>query len=150
VPVRVPSLQERREDVDELATRFCARAVARHGLPNIVLSAQALRMLRAMEWPGNVRQLEHAVEAAVIRAAAQEHGQVEVAHLTAMPEAPPAAGASGALTFQEATRRFQADFVQKVLDDCDWHVSEAARRLDIARSHLYNLIRAFGLARLRP
>jgi Nif-specific regulatory protein len=150
VPVRVPSLQERRDDVDELASRFCARAVARHGLPNIVLSSQALRMLRAMEWPGNVRQLEHAVEAAVIRAAAQDHAQVEVAHLTAMPEAPPAAGTSGALTFQEATRRFQADFVQKVLDDCDWHVSEAARRLDIARSHLYNLIRAFGLARLRP
>jgi Nif-specific regulatory protein len=148
VPVRVPSLQERREDVDELATRFCARAVARHGLANVELSAQALRTLRAMEWPGNVRQLEHAVEAAVIRAAAQDHTQVEAAHLTAMPEAPPNV-AAGTLTFQEATRRFQADFVQRVLDDCDWHVSDAARRLDIARSHLYNLIRAFGLARLR-
>ncbi len=66
-----------------------------------------------------------------------------------MPEAAPAGGPA-ALTFQEATRRFQAGFVQKVLDDCDWHVSDAARRLDVARSHLYNLIRAFGLARARP
>lgn len=146
VPIRVPSLDERREDIDELATLFCARAVARHGLANVALSTQAVHALRAMEWPGNVRQLEHAVEVAVIRAAAQGAVQVEQAHLSA-PMGPPAGAARGALTFQEATRRFQAELVREVLEDSGWNVVEAARRLDIARSHLYNLIRAFGLER---
>jgi transcriptional regulator of acetoin/glycerol metabolism len=51
------------------------------------------------------------------------------------------------LTFQEATRRFQADLLRQVLDDTSWNVLETSRRLDLARSHLYTLIRAFGLER---
>lgn len=149
VPIRVPSLDERREDIDDLAISFCARAIARHGLPQIALSSSALRTLRAMEWPGHVRQLEHAVEAAAIRAAAQGATQIEQAHVTPGAESPAAAAGAAGLTFQEATRRFQAELVQQALEDSGWNVVEAARRLDIARSHLYNLIRAFGLERAR-
>jgi Nif-specific regulatory protein len=144
VPIHVPSLDERRDDIDDLAMAFCAHAVARHALPNVVLSAQAIRTLRAMEWPGHVRQLEHAVEAAVIRAASQGAAQVEQSHLSGLPES---AHAGSSLTFQEATRRFQAELVRQVLEDSGWNVVETARRLDVARSHLYNLIRAFGLER---
>ncbi len=50
-------------------------------------------------------------------------------------------------TLQAATRRFQAKLVQKVLEEAGWNVSEAARRLDVARSHIYKLISAFGLER---
>ena len=86
VPIRVPSLDERRDDIEALATLFCAQAVARHGLRAVVLSAQALRVLRAMEWPGHVRQLEHAVEAAVIQAAGLGANQVEQVHLLGASE----------------------------------------------------------------
>lgn len=149
VPIRVPSLDERRDDIEDLATSFCARAIARHGLPQVGLSARALRTLRAMEWPGHVRQLEHAVEAAAIRAAAQSAAQIEQSHVAPGSESPAAAAGAAGLTFQEATRRFQAELVQQALEDSGWNVVEAARRLDIARSHLYNLIRAFGLERVR-
>ncbi len=144
VPIRVPSLDERRDDIEALATLFCAQAVARHGLRAVVLSAQALRVLRTMEWPGHVRQLEHAVEAAVIQAAGLGANQVEQVHLLGASEHRPT---GGPLTFQEATHRFQAELVGQALEECGWNVVDAARRLDIARSHLYNLIRAFGLER---
>jgi Nif-specific regulatory protein len=147
LPVRVPSLAERREDIPLLATHFCRAASNRHGLPHLELSRNALRAAAATAWPGNVRQLEHAVEAAVIRAAGERADQVEPAHL--FPSAAEAPEEAGELTFQEATRRFQARLLREALEANDWNVVETARRLDVARSHLYTLIHAFGLGRHR-
>lgn len=144
LPIRVPRLAERREDIRALSQQFCRAACERHKLPRLELSRNALRAAESAEWPGNVRQLAHAVEAAVIRAAGEEATAVEVRHL--FPEAAAAADA-GELTFQEATRRFQADLLARMLDETGWNVVETARRLDLARSHVYNLIRAFGLTR---
>lgn len=56
-------------------------------------------------------------------------------------------GRKGAPTFQQATSQFQRRFVEKTLLETGWNVSEAARRLGLARSHVYNLIRTFGLKR---
>lgn len=148
LPVRVPSLAERREDIADLAAFFCASACERHGLPRLRLSRNAVRAAEAAEWPGNVRQLAHAVEAAVIRAASDGSMQVERTHL--FPEAGGSAAESAEpLTFQEATRRFQSRLLRETLEGTGWNVVETARRLDLARSHIYNLIRAFGLERAR-
>ena len=93
-----------------------------------------------------MRELAHAVEAAVIRAAGQQAAQVERTHL--FPDGPSSAiGAPDPVTFQAATRTFQADFLRQALEDNNWNVVETARRLDLARSHVYNLIRAFALER---
>jgi Nif-specific regulatory protein len=147
LPIRMPSVSERREDVAELAAHFCAIACASHRLPRVELSPGAVRALEAAEWPGNVRQLDHVVQAAVIRAAGEGLAQVERAHL--FPDADPPEDAPRPATFQEATRRFQRDLLRSVLLETQWNVVETARRLDLARSHVYNLIRAFGLERER-
>jgi len=147
LPIRVPSLAERREDIPLLAAHFCARACERHGLPRLELSPNALRAAESAEWPGNVRQLENAVEAGAIRAAGERARQVERAHL--FPEPAAAAEPDAPLTFQESTRRFQARLLRDALEAHGWNIVEAARRLDLARSHVYNLIRAFGLERRR-
>ena len=83
--------------------------------------------------------------AAVIRAAGEGVAQVERAHL--FPDADLPDEPARPETFQEATRRFQKDLLRSVLDETQWNVVETARRLDLARSHVYNLIRAFGLTR---
>src|SRR2546428_535273 len=80
LPIRVPSLAERREDIPLLAAHFCAQACQRHDLPRLALSPNALRAAESAAWPGNVRQLEHAVEAAVIRAAGRHPTQGEPRH----------------------------------------------------------------------
>jgi Nif-specific regulatory protein len=143
LPLRVPALSERRADIPELAAYFCAGASERYGLPRLELSPAALRALEGMEWPGNIRQLAHAVEAAVIRAAGEGAEYVQHSHI--VPNAP--ADAQSAVTFQEATRRFQAEFLRDALEKRGWNVVEVAKDLDVARSHLYSLIRAFGLVR---
>jgi Nif-specific regulatory protein len=145
VKIRMPSLGERMDDIDELVEHFCETIAVRHGLPPLLPSPAARRALRAAEWPGNVRQLEHALEAAAIRAAASRSTAIGVNHV--FPGARDQAGEPR--SFQEATREFQAQLLERTLVECDWNVSVCARRLDLARSHVYNLIDAFDLARSR-
>src|SRR5262249_52006348 len=130
---------------------FCARACERHKLPHVELAASALRSLEASEWPGNVRQLENAIVAACIRAAGE--GVVWVEHRHVFRDDRETGMDSGQIdvqgSFQDATRNFQRDLLARVLDECGWNVAAAARRLDIARSHAYALIKAFGISRMR-
>jgi Nif-specific regulatory protein len=146
MPIRMPTIAERAEDIPEFADAFCATFAHRYGLGRLRLSDAARRALQTAEWPGNVRQLEHAVEAAVIRASGE--GVFEVQRRHVFPEgAGRTAESPTDQTFQDATRRFQARHLHEVLEETDWNVAEAARRLDLAKSHVYNLIKAFGLAR---
>lgn len=146
VPLRMPQLSERREDIPDLAQHFVDAAAERHRLPRVSISVNALRALVAAQWPGNIRQLENVIEAATIRAASRQAEQIEIAHVF-----PDDGGKSSdtLLTFQEATRRFQADLLRTTLAEADFSVNEVARRLDLARSHVYNLIKAFGLSTKR-
>jgi Nif-specific regulatory protein len=144
--IRLPSLSERTEDIALLARHFCERAREKHKLCAVELSPAALNALETSVWPGNVRQLANKVEAATIRAAAAGLLHVDVSGLF------PDRTSSGrttpiGFTFQEETRRFQAQLVLRVLQSEDWNISAAARRLDITRSHLYTLIKSFGLQR---
>jgi Nif-specific regulatory protein len=146
LPLRMPSLAERREDIPALGAYFCEVAGRRHGLRNLELSPGAIRAAAAADWPGNIRQLANAVEAAAIRAAGESVSSVQKGHL--FPDVRPGQG-DRELTFQEATRRYQATLLRETLEDSNWNVTEAAQRLDVARSHIYNLIRVFGLTRER-
>ncbi len=146
LPIRLPSLAERREDLRELALHFSEAAQRRHGLARVEFSPGALRAIEASEWPGNARQLCHAIEAAAIRAAGEGLTQMECHHLF------PGTGDSdtideSTLTFQEATRRFQRALLVRTLEETGWNITATAQRLDLARSHVYNLVKAFGLQR---
>ncbi len=142
LPLRVPSLAERRGDIPELLAFFCTGASARYGLPQLTVSRDAVHAAESAEWPGNVRQLAHAVEAAVIRCAGEAGTDLHRTHL--FPDAPvPVTQPS----FQAATRQFQARLLHDTLEETGWNVIETARRLDLGRSHVYHLIRAFGLER---
>ena len=145
LPIRVPSLAERRADVVPLARKCCADAAAKHGLPQLELSVGAMGALETAEWPGNVRQLFHCVEAGAIRATAA--GMAQIGHKHLFPDRRDDDDDQDPVTLQEATRRFQRELVSKTLRDTGWNVTEAAKRLDVARSYLYKLIQTFGLKR---
>lgn len=146
VPIRMPPLAERRDDLEMLGRYFCEQACRRHGLKQVELSLGALRAIRTAPWRGNVRELAHVVEAGTIRAAGQDLPRVEAAHLFA-GQAIPEEHASGRMTFQEETRRFQLELLKRTLEETDWNIAAAARELDLTRSHMYNLIKAYGLTR---
>jgi len=146
MPIRLPTLAERRGDIVELAREICARVAERDRLPACELSPAATRAITVAEWPGNVRQLSNMLEAAVVRAAIEGVTSIAPTHVFPATDAG-CLDHEAPTTFQAATRAFQRQFLLETLESADWNVTEAARRLDIARSHVYNLIHTFELSR---
>jgi DNA-binding NtrC family response regulator len=145
-PIRVPSLSERRSDIPQLAQHFCHVACKHNGLPELRVSEGALMALQHREWPGNIRELAHAVHAGVLRAQSERCAEVERRHLLAVPyEAP--AEPDMEPSFHEATRSFQAGLLREALSREKWNVAATARRLGLTRAHLYNLLSAYDITR---
>ncbi len=145
ISLRMPSLRNRWEDIQPLAAYFCQRVCAEHNLSPLELSPGGLAALKAREWPGNVRELEHVIEAGVIRAAMKDVSQLDARML--FPDTDADEPEDVSRSFHEETRRFQKELLQRALKETDWNITETARRLDLARAHVYNLIKSFGLAR---
>ncbi|GMU06384.1 sigma-54-dependent Fis family transcriptional regulator [Corallococcus caeni] len=140
--LRMPPLSERLEDVGPLLDALLERLADEHGLPHMRASPGCLAACVAATWPGNVRQLRHRLESALIRASAEAAPFLEARHLFDQPDQP---RAEAMLSFHEATRIFQRDLLHRSLVRAGGNITETAERLDLTRSHIYNLMKAFGL-----
>lgn len=148
IPINLPALRARRDDIPLLARHFIDRFSASTGRRIEGLSPAALAVLFDHDWPGNVRELENVIEYAFVKARAghiePEHLPPEVRNAQASPEAPqttddarvPWVGGDG-VELDETTR---------ALNEAGWNISKAARRLGISRTTLYKRIRAKGLS----
>ncbi len=145
VPLEVPGLDARRDDIPDLVEHFAEEVCKRHKLPPLVISRRALAACQVAPWPGHTRQLKNAIEAAVIRASGEKSATLHEHHV--FPKLEPAAPDAPPQTLQQSTREFQRRLVIEALEHNDWNVTETARQLDLARSHLYNLINDFELRR---
>ena len=144
VSIRMPSLAERPEDIAVLVDELLAQVALDHHLAPLPASEQFRRAMESRDWPGNVRQLRSVVEGALIRASVDGSPQVELRHL---PEATPQ---SRYTTFHEATRAYQRELLRRELAAQNWNVAAVADRLDLTRSHVYNLIKQLGLREEEP
>ena len=149
VPISVPALRERREDIELLVIYFLQQLAIRDGLPARSITDEALKALTALDWPGNVRELRNTVERLVILANAPVIGINDVERLVGRRAAEPAG--LGALvecgTFEEFKQEAERAFLVAKLRAFDWNVSETARALDMPRSNLYKKIERYGLTR---
>jgi Nif-specific regulatory protein len=143
LPLEMPGLAERRDDIPELVEHFCAEACRRHELRPLRVAHRTIHACQDAMWPGNLRELGNAIEAAVVRA------QIDCAEtLTERHVFPGIARPEGALaSLHDATREFRRRHVRDALERHDWNVAETARHLELARGHLYSLISDFGLRR---
>jgi len=149
VPITVPALRERREDIEQLVVYFLQQFAARDGLPARDITDEALRRLAELEWPGNVRELRNTVERLVILASAATIGVGDVDRLVGKRAAEPA-GLGTLLecaTFEEFKVAAERTFLLAKLRAFDWNVSETARALDMPRSNLYKKIERYALMR---
>ena len=137
----LPTLAERVEDVGPLAERFLREFAQRHQLPSLSLSPAVLGTLLTRPWPGNIRELKHAVQRAAVRAWSAGQHTIELEHLgcSSAAEAAPR-------SLRAATRRFQRALLSHTLEQADGNVTRAAQTLSIARSHLYALMKDLGLS----
>ncbi len=137
--IMIPPLRERRDDIPLLAEHFLRKFARSMSRAFDGFSPEAMQALMAREWPGNVRELQNAIErAAVVRPG----GLIQAKDFPFDDSAEADAGASGS-SLSELEKRH----VEKVLKDCGWNISQAARLLEIDRVTLYNKIRKYGIAR---
>jgi DNA-binding NtrC family response regulator len=137
VEVQLPPLRERLEDIPHLAQFFLKRIVDRGATTARRFSAHALEALVRHPWRGNVRELEHAVERAVLLASAEEIGPEDL-FLGAAAQGP---ALIERMTLDDAERHL----IQRALARCGGNVSEAARELGVSRSALYRRLQHHGL-----
>jgi Nif-specific regulatory protein len=144
--VRAPPLRERRDDIGPIADSI-VQGLGERGERPIPLSRAARVALMESEWPGNVRQLENALQRGWAVALSESAQVIEARHI--FPDRAPDSDAAEPSSYEDAMRRFQARFLREALEKNGWNVSETARRVGLARSHLNDLIRAHGLVRKR-
>ena len=150
VPIDVPPLRERAEDIPKLITHFVGQLGGRAGIAAKPFVAEAVQRLERRSWPGNVRELRNAVERLLILSPGKSvtSGDVErllPAHATPSPEAPDGAEPIG--SFGSFKLDAERAFLLQKLRQHDWNVSETARALAMPRSNLYKKIERYQLNR---
>ena len=142
IPIHLPPLRERREDILPLADSFLEGYRAQYGLGRVELSAGARARLAAAPWPGNVRELQYAVERAVVLA----RGPVLEADDFEAP-APAGAPAPVAATLDAHLEGKSRAYLVETLDRLGWNKSRAAQALGMDRTTLHRMLRKFQLER---
>ena len=142
--LRVPPLRERREDIPPLAAEMVSRLSGNRGRKAVTLSADAVRALQAYAWPGNVRELRNVLERAVLLSGADTLQPADLHFDAPAPGATAARSAAaldGNLTLVEVERRH----IETVLREVGGKVADAATRLGVPRSTLYQKIKTLGI-----
>jgi two-component system nitrogen regulation response regulator NtrX len=147
VPITVPPLADRREDVPLLVERFAAELSRTPGLARRRFQPDALAALAAREWPGNVRELRNAVERLLILAPGDAITAADVARLGGAPLNAEVGDLANCETFEAFKQQAERAFLAAKLEENNWNVSETARKLDMPRSNLYKKIERYGLQR---
>ncbi|MFO0568831.1 MAG: sigma 54-interacting transcriptional regulator [Polyangiaceae bacterium] len=161
MPVHIPALRERREEVAPLAERFALEATANLGRPKKEITTRAMRALEAHPWPGNVRELRNVMERAVLLS---DRGPIDVEHLAldASPEAAPQSRAPGSITqpsaqppqgdldLRRAMSEFERGQIQRALEAAGGNQTRAAELLGISRRALVSKLGEYGLTIKKP
>ncbi|UCH90751.1 MAG: sigma-54-dependent Fis family transcriptional regulator [Nitrospirota bacterium] len=152
LPIVVPPLKERREDIPELAQHFLKMHSEEQGMKPKEFSAQGLEALRRHDWPGNIRELRNLIERLLIMVpkpvidAADVEMFLQGRQPTGVPVLPIGANYD---SLREARNVFEREVISQKLRENNWNVSKTADELKIERSHLHRKIKLLNVE-LRP
>ncbi len=138
IQLHLPPLRERKGDLLPLANLFLQRYAILYNKPHITLSADAERKIESLPWYGNIRELQHAMEKAVILS---DGDQVQSEYIDG-------SRITTGKSWEEAQTldEMEHHLIEKAIHDCDGNLSQVAARLGITRQTLYNKIKKYGLS----
>jgi two-component system nitrogen regulation response regulator NtrX len=156
VPVRIPPLRERREDIPEMVAYFLARFAAERHMATPSISEEAMAALQAHDWPGNVRQLRNIIERTIILAPGDRVACIDVDLLpqeilenqTAMG-GPTAAVAIMGSPLREARESFEREYLKIQIRRFSGNISRTASFIGMERSALHRKLKALGIGEKR-
>jgi len=149
VPIRVPGLEERREDIPQLAEHFIGLLHETQGLPKRTLSEEAAALLQTMNWPGNIRQLRNMIERVLILG---EGGDaISAAELPGETAAPSegarviVSGSVATLPLREAREAFEREYLLTQINRFGGNISRTASFVGMERSALHRKLKSLGV-----
>jgi two-component system nitrogen regulation response regulator NtrX len=153
VPIRVPSLAERRDDVPELVQYFLEQVAQTMGVPPRRIAADAMAVLQSHDWPGNIRQLRNNVERLMILAAGDPESDITAAMLPAeigalVPAIPSGVGGEKLMSvpLREAREVFEREYLIAQINRFGGNISRTAEFIGMERSALHRKLKSLGVA----
>jgi two-component system nitrogen regulation response regulator NtrX len=152
VPIRSPSLAERRDDIPELTTHFMAQVAAGMGVPPRPIASDAMAVLQTHDWPGNIRQLRNNIERLMILASGAEESEITAAMLPAeigalAPPVPSGVGGEKlmSLSLREAREVFEREYLVAQINRFGGNISRTAEFIGMERSALHRKLKSLGV-----
>ncbi len=142
MPIAVPPLRERKDDIPPLVEHFLSLFCQENNRPTKRFSDGAIKVLMSYDWPGNVRELKNIVERLVIMAERKVIDEDEIKPLVSEARI-----AAGDRSLSELTEDFEKSLILSELEKTGWNVSKAASRLGIDRANLHRKMRRYGIHR---
>ncbi len=157
VPIDVPPLRERREDIPLLVRHFMLLNAEEQGLKVKQVTSEAMDLLQQYEWPGNIRELRNLIERLLIMVPGNviEASHVAMSLHSRPAAAAPAAAPAGSLltkhydSLRDARNAFEKEYISRKLREHNWNISRTADDLKIERSHLHRKIKLLEVE-MRP
>ncbi|ACI21996.1 MULTISPECIES: sigma-54-dependent transcriptional regulator [Thermodesulfovibrio] len=145
MPIAIPPLKERKEDIPVLIEKFLKIFSEKYGKQNITISPSAYEALLSYDYPGNVRELKHAIERALLLS---KDGVIDIKHLP--EEFSPLSSFQkkcfiSNFSLKECIENFEKNLIIKALQECGWKKTEAAKKLGISRKALWEKIKFYGI-----
>ena len=149
IPLVVPPLRQRREDIPLLAAHFIDQFARELGRRPKTFDDEAMATLQAYAWPGNVRELRNLMERLMIMVSGdlirRDDLPPEIRHRARAGVDPEEAANGDFDSLREAREAFEANYIRRQLEDCQGNVTRTAEALGIERSHLYRKLKAYGI-----
>lgn len=154
VPVAIPSLIERRDDIPALIDHFFARCAREQGVVPPAISPEAMAALQSYDWPGNVRQLRNVVERTVILAPRDRLARIDADMLPSEIVHSPMSGESGGsalmgVPLREARENFEREYLKVQIRRFSGNISKTASFIGMERSALHRKLKLLGMAERR-
>jgi two-component system nitrogen regulation response regulator NtrX len=148
IPITVPPLRERKDDIPQLAKFFIEVFASDSGTKSKGLEPEVIRMFQSYSWPGNIRELRNAVERLMIMVPSPV---ISVDDIKALGMFDLGRGERESDFFSHATLReardaFEKDFICRKLQENDWNVSKTADAISVERSNLHKKIKLYGIS----
>lgn len=145
IPIQIPPLRERLDDVPILIEHFAKEISERHKKPPVRFEDDAIKYLQSLSWSGNVRELRNAVERIIILVDSRKINKKDIEFLYSTGKSSMGDIIDTSNSFQEFKEKAEKAFIVKQLNANDWNISKTAEVLEIQRSHLYNKIKKYGI-----
>lgn len=149
IPIQIPPLRERREDIPELIKHFIKDLCGKNNIPEKEIGKESVEILQKFDWTGNIRELRNFIERLLIMVPGNKITENDIYRLMPPSESNMNDILDVSNSFQEFKEKAERAFIKKQLEINDWNISKTSDILGIQRSHLYSKMKKYEIEKGR-